>query len=120
MKQNEREKTRDFLVDWCKCYVYCFTNESTDKWKKKFMEDRLNRFLEDNTDLFETSTGILLNEKNLKDFKTIYKELFMEEVEMYLKALKKAKDEEEKEEIRKNGIKRKTQGESSKKKSKKR
>ena len=49
MKQNEREKTREFLVDWCKCYVYCFTNESTDKWKKKFMEDRLNRFLEDNS-----------------------------------------------------------------------
>ena len=119
MKQNEKEKTREFLVDWCKCYVYCFTNESTDKWKKKFMEDRLNRFLEDNTDLFETSTGILLNEKNLKDFKVIYRELFMEEVEMYLSALKKTKDEEERERIKRDGVKRRTSDISSKKSKKK-
>ena len=119
MKQNEKEKTRDFLVDWCKCYVYCFTNESTDKWKKKFMEDRLNRFLEDNTDLFETSTGILLNEKNLKDFKVIYRELFMTEVEEYLKALKKAKDEEEREKIKREGVKRKVESSTSNRKTKK-
>ena len=80
------------------------------------MEDRLNRFLEDNTDLFETSTGILLNEKNLKDFKVIYRELFMEEVEMYLKALKKAKDEEERERIKRDGCRRKPQERDSKKK----
>ena len=105
---NRREKTRDFLVDWCKCYVYCFTNESTDKWKKKFMEDRLNRFLEDNKDMFETTTGIELNEKNLKDFKAIYREMFMAYVEEYLKELKKAKTDEAKEKILKDGVKKTT------------
>ena len=108
MKQSEKEKTREFLVPWTDCYVFCFSQDSSDKWKKKFMEDRLNRFLEDNKDMFETATGIELNEKNLKDFKAIYREMFMTYVEEYLKELKKAKTDEAKEKILKDGVKKTT------------
>lgn len=107
MTKNEKEITRDFLIPWTNCFVFCFSQESTKQWKERFMNQRLERFLEDNTDLFETATGIELNEKNLKDFKLIYCEMFMQYVEEYLAVLKKTRDEETREKIKREGVARK-------------
>ena len=100
MKQSEREKINEFLIPWVKGYVFCFSNESTDKWKKIFCKKRLETFLATDKDMIEEVTG-----RNLKEFKQIYEELFLSEVEKYLVELKKAKTEEAKDEIRKNGVK---------------
>ena len=106
MKQSEREKINEFLIPWVKGYVFCFSNESTDKWKKIFCKKRLETFLATDKDMIEEVIGIDLdNQRNLKEFKQIYEELFLSEVEKYLVELKKAKTEEAKDEIRKNGVK---------------
>lgn len=112
MKEKERERINEFLIPWVRCYVFCFSNESTDKWKKIFCEKRLNTFLETSKDMIEEVLGIDLdNQKTLKEFKKIYEELFLKEVEEYLTVLKKTKDEEEREKIKMNGVKRKTTNE---------
>lgn len=118
MKQAEKDLTREYLVDYTSCYVFCFCEETPDRWKKIFIEKRLETFLETKKDVFEEITGIKLNETNLKDFTKIYKELFLEEIEKYLTELKKTKDAELKEEIRKHGVKRKVDHPSDKKKKK--
>ena len=92
MKQSEKDKVREFLIPWTSAYVFCFSEESSDRWKKIFCK----------------KIGIdLSNERNLKEFKTIYEELFMEEVEKYLTELKKTKDEELREKIKREGVARK-------------
>lgn len=107
MKEVEREKTREFLVDWTRCWVFCFSEETPTRWKEIFMNKRLDMFLETQKEMFEETTGIQLNERNEKEFRAIYKEMFMEEVERYLTELKKAKDTELREKIKREGCVRK-------------
>ena len=65
--------------------------------------------------MIEERTGVKLdNQKNLKEFKQIYENLFMEEVEKYLLELKKTRDEEAREKIKKEGVTRKVDGSDSK------
>ena len=121
MKDREKEIVREFLMPWVRGYVFCFSNDSTEKWKKIFCQKRLETFLATDKDMIEERTGVKLdNQKNLNDFKKIYEGLFMEEVERYLTELKKTKDEETREKIKRDGIQRKVDSSSnSKKKSKK-
>lgn len=121
MKDKEKEKTREFLVDWTRCWVFCFSEETSTRWKEIFMNKRLDMFLETQKEMFEETTGIQLNERNEKEFRAIYKEMFMEEVERYLTELKKTKDTELREKIKREGCVRKAQEPTNKKrKSKKR
>ena len=121
MKDREKEIVKEFLIPWVRGYVFCFSNDSTEKWKKMFCKKRLETFLATDKDMIEERTGVKLdNQKNLNDFKKIYEDLFMEEVEKYLTELKKTKDEEAREEIKKNGVTRKVDSsDKSKKKTKK-
>ena len=108
MKQSEKDKIREFLIPWTSAYVFCFSEESSDRWKKIFCQKRLETWLATDKDMIEEKIGIdLSNERNLKEFKTIYEELFMEEVEKYLTELKKTKDEELREKIKREGVTRK-------------
>ena len=108
MKDKEKEVVREFLIPWVRGYVFCFSNDSSEKWKKMFCQKRLETFLATDKDMIEERTGIKLdNQKNLNDFKKIYENLFMEEVERYLTELKKTKDEEAREKIKKEGVTRK-------------
>lgn len=108
MKQSEKDKVREFLIPWTSAYVFCFSEESSDRWKKIFCQKRLETWLATDKDMIEEKIGIdLSNERNLKEFKTIYEELFMEEVEKYLTELKKTKDEELREKIKREGVARK-------------
>lgn len=121
MKQSEKDKVREFLIPWTSAYVFCFSEESSDRWKKIFCQKRLETWLATDKDMIEEKIGIdLSNERNLKEFKTIYEELFMEEVEKYLTELKKTKDEELREKIKREGVARKPQESTNKKKKSKR
>ena len=116
MRDKEKENVREFLIPWVRGYVFCFSNESSDKWKKIFCQKRLETFLATDRDMIEERTGVKLdNQKNLKEFKQIYEDLFMEEVEKYLSELKKTRDEEAREKIKKEGVQRKVDSPSKKK-----
>jgi hypothetical protein len=121
MKEKEKEIVKEFLLPWVRGFVFCFSNDSTEKWKKMFCQKRLETFLATDKDMIEERTGVKLdNQKNLNDFKKIYESLFMEEVEKYLTELKKTKDEETREKIKREGVTRKVDSSSnSKKKTKK-
>ena len=121
MKKREKEIIENLLIDWISCYKDCFCEYSEEKWIKIFANKRLETFLADKKDYIEEITGVSLdNEKNLKDFRSMYKSMFMEIITNHIQELKMQKSEEEKEQRkREGGVKRKPQGEDSKKKKKK-
>jgi hypothetical protein len=91
------------------------STETTEKWMQILFEKRYVNFLDYYCDQIEFKT-----KKAETQFKKDFKEMWLNKLKEYQEALKKAKSEEAKEEIRKNGIKRKVDSSSnSKKKSKK-
>ena len=122
MKQSEKDKTREFLIDWIICWKPCFDNvEVSEKWIEMFCNKRLETFLAVDKDMIEEKIGIDLdNQKNLNEFKKIYKEMFIDEIHDHINQLKKIKDEEEREQYKKKCVVRKPQtDEKSRKKRKK-
>lgn len=111
MKDTERERVRDFLVDWIICWKPCFDNtEVSERWIKIFCDKRLETFLAVDKDMIEEKTGVDLdNQRNLNEFKKIYKEMFIEEINDHINQLKKIKDEEEREQYKKKCVVRKPQ-----------
>lgn len=121
MKEKEKEIVKDFLIDYIISFKPCVATYTEDKWLKIFCEKRLTTFLEVDKELIEKKTGINLdNQKTLKEFKIIYKEMFMEEMHDHITQLKKIKDEEERELYKAKCVKRKSQDDENIKKKKKR
>lgn len=100
MTKKEKELTREFLIPYVTEFKYCFSTTTSKKWKEKFCNDRMENFIEDFSETFTNQTKIKLDdEKNLKDFKKIYKEVFLKEVEDYLEKLAKCKTQKQKDEL---------------------
>ena len=79
MKKKERELVEKLLTEWIVCYKDCFCQDSSEKWIKIFAEKRLETFLADKKDYIEEITGVdLSNSKNLKEFRSLYKSMFLE------------------------------------------
>lgn len=115
-KQQKLDRMEEYIRDYVPCFTPCMSTETTEKWieifGKKMGERRLD---EDNIDTIEQKLGFVFNEKDKKDFSNLWKNIFKEVMLDYIKRLKKAKSDEEKEEIKKSGIKRKVDSPSKKK-----
>lgn len=115
-KQQKLDRMEEYIRDYVPCFTPCMGTETTERWieifGKKMGERRLD---EDNIDAIEQKLGFIFNEKDKKDFSNLWKNIFKEVMLDYIKRLKKAKSDEEKEEIKKNGIKRKVDSPSKKK-----
>ena len=85
MKKKERELVEKLLTEWIVCYKDCFCQDSPEKWIKMFAEKRLETFLADKKDYIEEVTGVdLSNSKNLKEFRSLYKSMFLEIITNHL------------------------------------
>ena len=112
----DKEKWYELMEDYCNSHVFEVGTETTEKWMAILFEKRYINFLDYYEDQIEFKT-----KKAETQFKKDFKETWMNKLLEYQVALKKAKSEEEKEELRKNGVKRKPQlSENTKKKSKRR
>lgn len=119
MKQDKEKIVREFIEEYVPCFTPCISIETTDKYIEIFGKKMgLRRLDDDNIDAMQTTMGFTLTEKDKKDFMKIWLEIFKRVMEEYRTELKRCKNEEEKDELKKNGVKRKPQGESNKKKSK--
>lgn len=108
MKKKERELVEKLLTEWIVCYKDCFCQDSPEKWIKMFAEKRLETFLADKKDYIEEVTGVdLSNSKNLKEFRSLYKSIFLEIITNHLVEVKNKKSEELKREIKEKGVRRK-------------
>ena len=120
MKQSEKDKIREYVEDYVPCFTPCIGCETTERYIGIMAEKHGQRRLdEDNIDQLQTSLGFVLNESGKKEFMKIWKEVFKRVMLEYQVELKRCKNEEEKDLIKKNGVKRKPQlSENTKKKSK--
>lgn len=109
---NDREKWYELMEDYCNAHVFEVGTETTTKWMEILFEKRYINFLDYYEDQIEFKT-----KKAETQFKKDFKETWMNKLLEYQVALKKAKSEEIKDEIRQHGVKRKVDS-SSKKKSK--
>jgi hypothetical protein len=110
MKDREKEIVKDFLIDYIICWKPCVATYTEDRWLKIFCDKRLETFLDVDMDFIEEKTKVNLhNQKNLNEFKKIYRDMFMEEMHDHIAQLKKIKDEEEREQYKAKCVKRKSQ-----------
>ena len=121
MKQDNEFAVREYIEDYVPSFTPCISTETSLKWIERMANTHgLRRLDDDNLDRLQTSLGFTLSEKDKKDFLKIWNEIFKRVMLEYQADLKKCKSEEEKDKLKKHGVKRKTQeGETSKKKSKK-
>lgn len=98
----EKEKWYKLMEEYCESHVYEVGTETTEKWMQMLFEKRYINFLDYYGEQIEFKTKKAENE-----FKKNFKETWLSKLKEYQVALKKAKSEEEKEELRKNGVKRK-------------
>lgn len=109
------EKWYQLMEEYCNAHVFEVSTETTERWMNMLFDKRYVNFLDFYEGQIEFKT-----KKAEAQFKKDFKEMWLNKLKEYQEALKKAKSEEAKEEIRKNGIKRKVDSSSnSKKKSKK-
>ena len=109
------EKWYQLMEEYCNAHVFEVSTETTERWMNILFDKRYVNFLDFYEDQIEFKT-----KKAEAQFKKDFKEMWLNKLKEYQEALKKAKSEEAKEEIRKNGVKRKVDSSSnSKKKSKK-
>ena len=108
----DREKWLEKVDEFVSAHVFEVSTETTEKWMQILFEKRYINFL-DYYDQIEFKT-----KKGETEFKKEFKERWMNGLKEYQEALKKAKSDELKEEIKKSGVKRKVQGDTGKKKSK--
>lgn len=120
MKQSEKNKIKEYVENYVPCFTPCVGCETTERFIGIMAEKHGQRRLDDdNIDQLQIELGFVLNENGKKEFMKIWKEVFKRVMLEYQVELKKCKNEEEKELIKKNGIKRKPQlSENTKKKSK--
>ena len=109
---NDKEKWYELMEDYCNAHVFEVVTETTEIWMSILFEKRYINFLDYYEDQIEFKT-----KKAETQFKKDFKETWMNKLLEYQSALKKAKSEEIKDEIRQHGVKRKVDS-SSKKKSK--
>lgn len=118
MKAEKEKVVREYIEDYVPCFTPCIGCETSEKYIDIFGNKMgLRRLDDDNIDAMQTSMGFTLTEKDKKDFMKIWMEVFKRVMLEYQVQLKKCKNEEEKEELKKHGCKRKPQ-ETSKKKTK--
>lgn len=120
MKQDKENKVREYIEDYVPCFTPCIGCEMTEKYIDIFGKKMgLRRLEDDNIDAVEIVLGFTLTEKDKKDFIKIWMEIFKRVMLEYQVELRKCKNEEEKEKLKKEGCKRKPQGDTGKKKKKK-
>lgn len=110
----DKEKWLNLVDEYIMAHVFEVGTETTLKWIQMLFEKRYVNFLDYYEGQIEFKT-----KKGETEFKKYFKDNWIKGLQKYQEALRKAKTEEAKDEIRKNGVKRKTQGETTKKKSKK-
>lgn len=98
----EKEKWYKLMEEYCESHVYEVSVETSDKWMQMLFEKRYVNFIDYYEEQIEFKTKKAENE-----FKKNFKETWLNKLKEYQVALKKAKSEEEKEELKKNGVKRK-------------
>lgn len=98
----EKEKWYKLMEEYCESHVYEIGTETTEKWMQMLFEKRYINFLDYYEEQIEFKTKKAENE-----FKKNFKETWLNKLKEYQVALKKAKSEEEKEELKKSGVKRK-------------
>ena len=98
------------MEEYCESHVYEIGTETTEKWMQMLFEKRYINFLDYYEEQIEFKTKKAENE-----FKKNFKETWLNKLKEYQVALKKAKSEEEKEELKKSGVKRKPTNKKSKK-----
>ena len=109
------EKWYQLMEEYCNAHVFEVSTETTERWMNILFDKRYVNFLDFYEEQIEFKT-----KKAEAQFKKDFKEMWLNKLKEYQEALKKAKSEEAKEEIRKNGVKRKVDSSNnSKKKSKK-
>lgn len=119
MKQSEKDKIREYVEDYVPCFTPCIGCETSEKYIMIMAEKHGQRRLdEDNIDQLQITLGFVLNESGKKEFMKIWKEVFKRVMLEYQVELKRCKNEEEKDRIKREGIRRKPQESTSKKKSK--
>lgn len=110
---NDKNKWYELMEQYCDAHVYEVGTETTVKWMGILFEKRYVNFLDYYEDQIEFKT-----KKAETEFKKDFKETWMNKLLEYQEALKKAKTEEEKDKLKKEGCKRKPQGDTNKKKRK--
>ncbi len=108
---NDKNKWYELMEQYCDAHVYEVGTETTTKWMEKLFEKRYVNFLDYYEDQIEFKT-----KKAETEFKKDFKETWINKLLEYQEALKKAKTEEVKDEIKKNGVRRKVDSSTSKKK----
>lgn len=108
---NDKKKWYELMEQYCDAHVFEVGIETTVKWMGILFEKRYVNFLDYYEDQIEFKT-----KKAETEFKKDFKETWMNKLLEYQEVLKKAKSEEAKDEIKKNGIKRKVDSSTSKKK----
>ena len=106
----DKEKWYKLMEEFCNAHVFEVGTETTERWMNILFDKRYINFLDYYEDQIEFKTKKAENE-----FKKDFKEMWISKLKEYQDALKKAKSEEVKEEIRKNGVKRKVESSSKKK-----
>ncbi len=106
---NNKEKWYQLVEEYCQAHVFEVGVETTERWINILYEKRYINFLDYYEDQIEFKT-----KKAEAEFKKYFKETWNNTLLEYQKQLKKAKSEEAKEELLKNGVKRKNQGETKK------
>ena len=91
---NDKEKWYELMEDYCNAHVFEVGTETTEKWMAILFEKRYINFLDYYEDQIEFKT-----KKAETQFKKDFKETWMNKLLEYQSALKKAKSEEEKEEL---------------------
>ena len=106
----DKEKMYSLMEQYCDAHIYEIGQETTEKWMLILFEKRYINFLDYYEEQIEFKT-----KKAETEFKKDFKEMWLNKLKEYQEALRKAKSDELKEEIRRNGIKRKVDSPSKKK-----
>lgn len=102
MKSKDKERVKEYLIKETVGYVYCFmwSEAPSTKYFNKFVDNRVEMFLEDDLDKLKEITGVAItNDKDKQDFKKIYAECLKENYNKYSTAMKNAKTKDEREDI---------------------
>jgi hypothetical protein len=110
----DREKWLEKVDEFVSAHVFEVSTETSDKWINMLFEKRFINFL----DYYEGQI-VFKTKKGENEFKKEFKEKWTNGLKEYQEALRKAKSDELKEEIKKNGCKRKVDSPSKKKSNKK-
>lgn len=117
MKQDKEIKVREYIENYVPCFTACIGCEMTEKYIDIFGKKMgLRRLEDDNLDTIETTLGFTFTEKDKKDFIKIWMEIFKRVMLDYQVELRRCKNEEEKEKLKKESVKRKTENTKRKKK----